>query len=413
MFKPDATRFLIAVLVLALLLGRFTLALLLGLVLLGLGVAYLWSRLVLRRLSYERTFQPDHAFVGDTVTLRLQLRNAKLLGVPSLRIHEPVPSRLEVRGAKFVPSTQPGTRLMERLTSLRAYEAVNWHAEVACRERGYYAIGPTQLEATDPWGLHTVTLELPKRSTLVIYPRLLPLTSIGLDPRHPLGDLRAPQQLLSDPARTIGIRDYRRGDPFKAIHWGATARRGQMQSRIYEPTTSLEVAIVLDLDTFEHYWEGIQPELAERMISVAATVAHAASAGRWSLGLYANCVPADSEQVVRIAPSRSPAQLPLIMDTLAKLVPYSISAMPQILRHLGPLMPWGTTLVVIGAVASPAMQQALLRLAERGRRVLWLYCGSEDPPRVPGVALRRVPADADWREPHVTPLQATVQRVAH
>ena len=47
-------------------------------------------------------------------------------------------------------------------------------------------------------------------------------------------------------------------------------------------------------------------------------------------------------------------------------------------------MPWGTTLVVIGAVASPAMQQALVRLAERGRRVLWLYCGSEQPPRVPG-----------------------------
>lgn len=413
MFKPDATRFLIAVLVIALLLDRFTLALLLGLVLLGLGVAYQWSRLVLRRLSYERYFQPDHAFVGDTVTLRLQIRNAKLLGVPSLRIHEPVPSRIEVQGAKFVPSTQPGTRLMERLTSLRAYEAVSWHAEVACRERGYYAIGPTQLEATDPWGLHTVTLELPKRSTLVVYPRLLPLTTIGLDPRHPLGELRAPQQLLSDPARTIGIRDYRRGDPFKAIHWGATARRGQLQSRVYEPTTSLEVAIVLDLDTFEQYWEGIQPELAERMISVAATVANAASAGRWSLGLYANCVPADSEQVVRIAPSRSPAQLPLIMDTLAKLVPYSIGPMPQILRRLGPLMPWGTTLVVIGAVASPAMQQALLRLAERGRRVLWLYCGSDEPPRVPGVDLRRVPADADWREPHVTPLQATLQRVAH
>lgn len=413
MFKPDATRFLIAVLVVALLLGRFTLALLLGLVLLGLGVAYQWSRLVLRRLSYERHFQPDHAFVGDTVTLHLQIRNAKLLGVPSLRIHEPVPSRLDVQGAKFVPSTQPGTRLMERLTSLRAYEAVSWHCEVACHDRGYYAIGPTQLEATDPWGLHTVTLELPKRSTLVVYPRLLPLTTIGLDPRHPLGELRAPRQLLSDPARTIGIRDYRRGDPFKAIHWGATARRGQLQSRVYEPTTSLEVAIVLDLDTFEQYWEGIQPELAERMISIAATVAHAASAGRWSLGLYANCVPADSEQVVRIAPSRSPAQLPLIMETLAKLVPYSIGPMPQILRRLGPLMPWGTTLVVIGAVASPAMQQALLRLAERGRRVLWLYCGSEEPPRVPGVDMRRVPADADWREPRVTPLQATIQRIRH
>ncbi|HZG65987.1 MAG TPA: DUF58 domain-containing protein, partial [Herpetosiphonaceae bacterium] len=234
-----------------------------------------------------------------------------------------------------------------------------------------------------------------------------------LDPRHPLGELRAPQQLLSDPARTIGVRDYQRGDPFKAIHWSATARRGQLQSRVYEPTTSLEIAIALDIDTFEQYWEGIQPELAERMISVAATVANAASAGCWSLGLYANCVPANSDQIVHIVPSRSPAQLPLVMDTLAKVVPYSIGPMPQILRRLGPTLPWGTTLLVISAIGSPAMQQVLLRLAERGRRVLWLYCGSQEPPRIPGVDMRRVPPDAGWREPRITPLQATAPRVQH
>ncbi len=413
MFKPDATRFLLLILLIALLLSRVTLALLLGLVLLGLGVAHLWSRLVLKRLSYERHFQPDRAFVGDSVALHLRVRNAKLLGVPGLRIHEPVSTRLEVHGVRFVPSTQPGTRLMERLTSLRAYEAVSWHVDVECRERGYYTVGPVRLEATDPWGLHTVTLDLPDRATLVVYPRLLPLDAIALDPRHPLGELRAPQQLLSDPARTIGIRDYQRGDPFKAIHWSATARRGQLQSRVYEPTTSLEVAIALDLDTFEQYWEGIQPELAERMISVAATVANAASAGRWSLGLYANCVSANSDQIVHIVPSRSPAQLPLVMETLAKVVPYSIGPMSQILRRLGPTLPWGTTLLVISAIGSPAMQQVLLRLAERGRRVLWLYCGSQEPPRIPGVDVRRVPPDAGWREPRITPLQATAPRLQH
>ena len=413
MFKPDATRFLILLLVGALLLGRITLALLLGLVLLGLGVAHLWSRLVLRRLSYVRRFEPDRAFVGDTVTLRLHVRNAKLLGVPGLRIHEPVPMRLEVNGARFVPSTQPGTHLMERHTSLRAYEAVSWHADVACTERGYYSVGPAHLEATDPWGLHSATLDLAERATLVVYPRLFPVETIALDPRHPLGELRAPQQLLSDPARTAGVRDYRRGDPFKAIHWGATARRGQLQSRVYEPTTSLEVAIVLDLDTFEQYWEGIQPELAERMISIAATVANAAAAGRWSLGLYANCVAADSDQLIRIVPSRSPAQLPLVMETLAKLVPYSVGPMPQLLRRLGPTLPWGTTLLVISAIPSAAMQQVLLRLAERGRRVLWLYCGSQEPPRVPRVDVRHVPPDAAWREPHISPLQATAQSAAH
>ena len=410
MFKPDATTFLLVIFLAALLLGRGALALLLGLVLIALAVARLWSRLALRRLSYLRTFIPDRAFIGDQVELRVQLRNAKLLGVPGLRIQDAVPARLDVRGVRLIPSTQPGTRLMDRRTSLRPYEAVSWHSPVRCQERGYYVAGPVRLEATDPWGLHTTEMESPERTALVVYPRLLALEELRLDPRHPLGELRAPRHLLSDPARTVGIRDYQRDDPFKAIHWGATARRGQLQTRVYEPTTSLELAIALDLDTFEQYWEGIQPEVAERMISVAATVATAANEGRWSFGLYANCVAADSDQFVRLAPSRSPAQLPLVLETLAKLVPYSIAPMPQLLRRLAPALPWGMTLLVVSAVPSQAMQQTLLRLAERGRRVLWLYCGSERPPRVPGVDVRHVAPDQSWREPGISRLRASGER---
>ncbi len=398
MFKPDAIRFGALIFLLALLLGRGTLALLLGLVLLALLVARFWSRVALRGITYERILSPDHAFVGDEVDLQVRVRNAKLLGLPGLRIHDLVSARLDIRGVKLVPHTRPGARLMERWTWLRPYEAVSWHVSVRCLERGYYVFGPAHLEATDPWGLHVTEAELPERTALIVYPQLVPLQELELDPRHPLGDVRAPRQLLNDPSRTVGIRDYQREDPFKAIHWGATARRDQLQTRIYEPTTSLEVAIALDLDTFEQYWEGIEPELAERMISVAATVATAARSGRWSFGLYANCAIADGDQLVRLPPSRSPAQLPLVLETLAKIVPYSIAPMPQILRRLGPVLPWGATLLVISAVPSQAMQQVLLRLAERGRRVLWLYCGSGQPPVVPGVDVRRVAPDERWSD---------------
>ncbi len=413
MFKPDAARFLALIFVIALLLGRGLLALLLGLVLLAVVVARQWSQVALRRFTYTRTFTPARGFVGDEVELCLQLRNAKLLGVPGLRVQDTIPTRLGIHGAKLVPSTQTGSQLLERRTSLRAYEAVSWRLAVQCRERGYFVVGPVRIEATDPWGLHPTETELPGRTALVVYPKLLPLEELQLDPRHPLGDLRAQRRLLTDPSRTVGIRDYQRGDPFKAIHWGATARRGQMQTRVYEPTTSLEVAIALDLDTFEQYWEGIQPELVERMISVAATVATAASNTRRSFGLYANAVAADSDQFVRLAPSRNPAQLPLVLETLAKLVPYSIAPMPQLLRRLGPMLPWGTTVLVISAVPSLAMQHTLLRLAERGRHVLWLFCGSEQSPRVPGVEVRRVSPDASWSEPGVSRLQATRDHARH
>src|SRR5919206_2073153 len=109
MFKQDATTFVALLFLLALLFGQGTLALLLGLMLLALAVARLWSRLALRRLSYERRITPDRAFVGDRVDLHIRLRNPKLLGAPSLRVYDLVSARLGFRGVKLVPHLQPAS----------------------------------------------------------------------------------------------------------------------------------------------------------------------------------------------------------------------------------------------------------------------------------------------------------------
>ena len=42
------------------------------------------------------------------------------------------------------------------------------------------------------------------------------------------------------------MRAYEAGDPLKRVHWPATARTGQLQCKIYEPTTLTGATIVLD-----------------------------------------------------------------------------------------------------------------------------------------------------------------------
>lgn len=390
MIKPGTLQLVFIFLLVTLVLRQGLLALLAGLIFLALLVAQQWSRFALRRVTYERVLIPDHAFAGDVVTLQITIRNPKLLALPGLRIRDRVSKQLSITGVQLLPHSQAGMQLMERWTTLRPYEALTWHLPVQCQTRGFYPFGPVQVEASDPWGLYTTEAELPGDTALIVYPNLLPLPDLALDPLYPLGELATAKQLLTDPARTVGIRDYMQGDPFKAIHWGATARRGHLQTRLYEPTSSLEVAIMLDIDTFEQYWQGIEPETVEWMVSAAATIANAAATARWSFGLYANCSTAGGDQFIRIPPSRSPAQLQLVMDTLAKVVPFSIAPMASILHRISSSLPWGASLIIIGAVPSDAMQQSLLRLAERGRHILWLYCGPGQPPIVPGVDVRQV-----------------------
>src|SRR5438046_6868626 len=96
---------------------------------------------------------------------------------------------------------------------------------------------------------------------LLVYPLVVPLTSFNLPARHPFGERRAPRRLLEDPARVIGVRDYMYGDSLRRVHWKATARAMQLQSKIYEPTTTYTLVLFLNLMAQFDLLHGLQPEL--------------------------------------------------------------------------------------------------------------------------------------------------------
>lgn len=399
MLKPQVRNLLLVLLLVLLLLRQGFAVLLLGLFGLALGATALWSRWALRRVSYSRTLSSTRAFVGDEVVLHQRLANAKLLSLPSLRIDETVSDRLEFRDQRLLAHAQSNLRTLRRWTALRPYEAVSWSVPIRCARRGLYVFGPAELQANDAFGFGQRTLVLPERTQLVVYPALIALPRIPLRAQHPIGDSRAPRQLLTDPIRTVGVRDYRRDDPLKAIHWGATARRGELQTRIFEPTTNLDIVIVLNLDTFEYYWQGMSLDLVEQLISAAATIATEAAAAHLGFGLYANGSSADSGQVVRIPPSRSPTQLGHVLESLGKLTPYSVLPLANLLQRLGPSLDWGATIVLINAVDSEPLRAVLVRLTRRGRRVVWLYPGTKPPTRLPGVEVYLLDAtSAQWSD---------------
>jgi uncharacterized protein (DUF58 family) len=395
MFSRNTLQGLGFLLILALAAGQGLLALVCALLLLTAGLAWLWNHWSLARVNYERELSHPRAFVGDDVELAIRIANRKPLPLARLDIRDHVPAGLQVVGHDLKLDND-GRQLLHRSTSMRWYEGLTWRYQVRCLERGAYRFGPAEIESGDPFGFYRTVRAIAQRTSLVVYPRLLPLEELGLPPRHPLGDVRA-RQLIRDPLRTVGVRDYHPEDPLKDVHWTATARTGTLQTRIYETTTALELAIFLDLDTFERYWEGIDVEQVERLISAAATVARAGLEEGYAVGLYVNGAPAEYEQLVRLPPGRSPAQLEQIMETLARLTPISITPMARLLHMAAGDLPWGATLLLISAIAPEGARAALLRQSERGRNVAWLYLGDDQPPQVPGVLVRHAPSGGDWR----------------
>jgi uncharacterized protein (DUF58 family) len=171
------------------------------------------------------------------------------------------------------------THVLRRGTSVRR------HYTLQTGQRGVYGLGPTRLRSGDVFGLFQTERTIAEQDFLIVYPRVYSLPELGLPSKEPFGDTRARRRLFEDPSRTMGARDMQPGDSFRHVHWPATARRQELQARVYEPTTTLTAVICLNVATLPRPWEGILPDLLERAIVVSASLAAHAAENRYSVGL--------------------------------------------------------------------------------------------------------------------------------
>ncbi|HUS14591.1 MAG TPA: DUF58 domain-containing protein, partial [Chloroflexia bacterium] len=290
-------------------------------------------------------------------------------------------------------------------TAMRWFERITWHYEFECRARGLYTLGPVTLRSGDIFGLFSRDEVQAVPARLYVYPKLLDLPELGLPPRQPFGDLRAQRRLLEDPLRTAGVREYRPEDPMKRVHWKATARTQQLQVRVYDPTTTHTIMLFLNIETWVHVYEGVDSARAEWAIVVAASLARYAAGQGWSFGLESNAPAADGGEAVRLPPSHSPEQLTRLLEGLARMIIYPVRGFTELLRTGTQSLPIGSTVVVLCPVLPDAIRGALLRLRERGLRVVVCALTDTPPDPLPGLLLYHLPPPrgAEYLQPPAEP----------
>ena len=217
-------------------------------------------------------------------------------------------------------------------------------------------------------------------STNVVYPKIETLQELGLPAKEPFGELKIRTSLFSDPIKTRSVRDYQPQDRFRDVHWKATARRGELQTKIYDPSTGMTLAVFLNVATMTRHWLGFYPELMEKAISVAASMAYYGVEQGWGVGLYANGSFPDSDQPIRVPPGRSPNQLTHILEALAAATEFATASIDLMMLRESPNLPWISTIVLVTAVVTDEIMVALLHLQEAGRRVVLLSLADEEPP---------------------------------
>lgn len=368
----------------------------LGALVAGTGlVARGWAAICLWGVVAERSLDGARAFPGDALSISIALDNGKPLPLSWIRARQgipdglrPVPAESRDRGDIAIDSSTEGTALAVE-TALGPYRRATLSRSLLCERRGYFPLPPLTVESADVFGLFLRRrTESPAGSdtdAVIVYPRLHPVTDFGLPARHPLGPNRDPRRLFEDPGRPAGVRDYDGNTPFKAIAWKASARTGVLQTKIFEPTVTLEVSLCLAVDGFA------AGGAFEAAVSLTASLVHAELAERRSVGLYANGVQTPGLGPLELPAGRQPGREMAALEGLARLQPQAAVPFADFLNTALARMGLGATLVVIAAGPEPALLARLTQLSQRGRPVVLLISGEGEAPALP-FACRRITA---------------------
>jgi len=211
---------------------------------------------------------------------------------------------------------------------------------------------------------------------VTVYPKIVPLTNVGLPSRTPIGTLRHTQPIYEDPNRVVGKREYMAGDSLHRIDWKSTASLGRLQVRQFQPSISLETVIVLNLNADEYELPSRSDD-TELAIVVAASMANWIAGQKQPIGLITNGIdPAATNHHVQYLPvRRGRGHLMRLLEMLARAQTARTIPMTEMLRRESPRLAWGTTLILVTRQVDAALFDGMFQARRAGLNAVLILCG--------------------------------------
>ncbi|MDO9573313.1 MAG: DUF58 domain-containing protein, partial [Candidatus Omnitrophota bacterium] len=142
-----------------------------------------------------------------------------------------------------------------------------------CPQRGRYVIGPLAAYFFDPLGLFYFKQVYPVYSEVYVYPRTFnirkfPALNKGTSPWLGVETSR----VSGDDDEFYGVREYKRGDPLKKIHWMVSARKNQLIVKEFQRQSFFRATIMFNLEKEDNIGEGKEC-VGEYIIKIVASIA--------------------------------------------------------------------------------------------------------------------------------------------
>jgi uncharacterized protein (DUF58 family) len=330
---------------------------------------------------------------GESVFVQVSLTNTKRVPVLWLLAEDLVPKWATIHNPPALQIT--GRRLGVFL--MWPGESRQLSYSIQCNRRGYYQIGPTVLETGDLMGLFRRYRVGTKPQYITVLPPTVELDHYDIASRRPVGEIRMRDNVMEDPTRLRGIRQWQPGDPMRRVHWSATARTGVLHSKVYEPTSIAGATLAVDMhsDTNPTQNEPVRTDLA---VIAAVSIAQSMHDQSQPVGLVSNgrdaadrirtegwigdhrvrdeaCASAamlernDRLQPIVMEATRGSAHMQRLKTALARLERTDGMTFPELLIETESQISSETTLLAVFQTATPETLATLIGFARRGRAV--------------------------------------------
>ena len=333
----------------------------------GMAVgATLWARTVWKGVSVEVGFEPQRAFIGEPIWVRVRIVNDAWLPLPIVRLLVRYPDGL-LPAPEATPTALRGHR---RRFSLGGRSEITLQFPVHARSRGEYWLDGVGMELSDPFDLAPVGREVPVEGSLLVMPE--PRTGVPLRVmrRLPFGAPAPSVRLFEDREHFAGVRDYEPGDPMHHVHWRVSAHAGRLQTKRFEPTRSAEVLFAVDLSDGEPFWHAVDPAAAEESIGWASYLARQAIHAGWRTGLVANTHLRRGRGPLRVPATGTVGAEAMLFAALARMPSQPTADLAPVLREIGRRLVRRTTFIVVSPRPGPWLLHEMDVLRRRGSTVI-------------------------------------------
>lgn len=342
------------------------------------GASALWYRYCLQGVTFRRRLRDERIFFGEETELTIEVTNAKPLPLPWLLFRDAFPRGLSLITGELneTPQQENAILSLNDMLSLRWYERVQRTYRIRGDQRGLYLFGPADITSGDLFGFGRQQAQVDRLDRLTVYPRVVPVEQLFVPAERPVGEFKASRRVIEDPLRMATVREYIPGDSVRYIHWKNTARLQRLQTKVFDPSASHVLCVFVDLQTVYNPY-GVISEYLELIVTAAASISIRALDLRQPVGVYVNGGPRGATHWTIVPPGRSPAQGTQILEALAPLFGFRLIPLHQLLRRSMPVLPYGSTVMVITAQATESVFVSLLTLQDAGHPVVLLTVGDE------------------------------------